>query len=116
MKKLFIFLLLGFLYVLAVVGFEISHFVASGVLAIVLYIIFSYMYYRYKSYEYRNKPVRKYFVYLFSILFFPIVISYFALRWLFDINGLQSMYHDYEPLEYDEDWYDSEDGPINGDT
>ena len=114
MKTLFIFLLLGFLYVLAVVGFEISHFVASGVLATVLYIIFSYMYYRYKSYKYRNKPVRKYFVYLFSILFFPIVIPYFALAWLLDYEGLQSLYHDYEPLEFDDDDY--EDGPIIGDT
>ena len=99
MKTLFIFLLLGFLYVLAVVGFEISHFVASGVLATVLYIIFSYMYYRYKSYKYRNKPVRKYFVYLFSILFFPIVIPYFALAWLLDYEGLQSLYRDYKPVD-----------------
>ena len=111
MKTLFIFLLLGFLYVLAVVGFEISHFVASGVLATVLYIIFSYMYYRYKSYEYRNKPVRKYFVYLFSILFFPIVIPIFALCWLCDIDGLQTHYHDYEPLEFDDD-DDYEDNPF----
>ena len=61
------------------------------------------MYYRYKSYEYKNRPVRKFFVYLFSILFFPIVIPFFALCWLFDVDGLQSMYLDYEPIGYDDD-------------
>ena len=79
-----------------------------------LFIIFSYKYYRYTSYAYRNKPVRRFFVYLFSILFSPIVIPFFTLFYIFDVGGLKTMYVDYEPIEFDDDGGD--DSPFPYDT
>ena len=38
-----------------------------------------------------------------SILFFPIVIPFFILLWIFNYGGLKTMYVDYEPIEIGDD-------------
>ena len=80
-----------------------------GGLIILLYLFFAYKWYRYVSYEYRDKPVRLFFIVLIVIPLSPILIPCFALGWLFDFEGMRSMYVDYEPIEFsDDDW---DDGP-----
>ena len=76
-------------------------------LIILLYLFFAYKWYRYVSYEYRDKPVRLFFIVLIVIPLSPILIPFFALGWLFDIDGLRSMYVDYEPIEIDDEGDDA---------
>ena len=74
-----------------------------GGLIILLYLFFAYKWYRYVSYEYRDKPVRLFFIVLIVIPLSPIVIPSFALAWVFDYDGLRSLYVDYEPIEIGDD-------------
>ena len=101
LKKMLVFLHLLFLFFAIVSLFELSH--PVGLIILALFIIFPYMYYRFISFAYRKKPVRRFFVYLLSILFFPIVIPYFILLWIFNYGGLKTMYVDYEPIEIGDD-------------
>ena len=101
MKKLLLFFLLLILVLMFVGFFELGDGIAA--LILLLLIFFSYKYYQIVSYKYRNKPVRRFFVFLFAILLSPIIIPAFAIAWVFDYEGLQSMYDNGEPLEFFDD-------------
>ena len=81
----------------------IDAFTGIASLILLLLIFFSYKYYQFVSYKYRNKPVRRFFVFLFAILLSPIIIPSFAIAWVIDYEGLQSMYDNGVPLEFFDD-------------
>ena len=101
MKKLLLFFLLLILVLVFVGYFAIGDAIAA--LILLLLIFFSYKYYQMMSYKYRNKPVRRFFVFLFAILLSPIIIPMFAIGWVFDVEGIQSMYVDGKPIEFGDD-------------
>jgi hypothetical protein len=80
-------------------------------LIMIFFVLPAFSCFRNISYEYQGKPVRRFLSYTIAITLFPVVMPYYAICWVLDIDDIRSMpaYKGYYYSSSDDDYSDGGD-------